>query len=243
MKTMIKKILPKAIKNPLNRFLSKNSLMLSQAGQDYWVFGEAFNEKKNGYFLDIGAHDGLNISNTYLLESRYNWTGLCIEANPITFAELKKNRRAKCLNVCLDDSEGEVNFALRDVMGGIVDSSLDNTEKDISVNKIIKLKTVPLINVLKEQNAPSIIDYLTIDVEGAEERILGTFNFKEYIFRCITIERPTEHLRDIFKSHGYLLVKEIPGLDCFYVHQDFLKEYKSNLFQFYAKKHLAIRWR
>lgn len=217
--------------------------MLSQAGQDYWIFGEVFNEKRCGYFLDIGAHDGINISNTYLLESKYGWTGLCIEANPITFAELKRNRRAKCLNVCLDDSEGEVNFALRDVMGGIVDPSLDNTESTANVGKIIKLRTVPLINVLKENKAPSIIDYLTIDVEGAEERILGKFNFKEYMFRCITIERPTELLRVLFKSNGYVLVKEIPGLDCFYIHQDFLKEYKSNLFLFYAKKHLVMRWR
>ena len=240
---MIKRLLPEAVKAPFRRIISKNSLMLSQAGQDYWVFGEVFNEKRCGYFLDIGAHDGINISNTYLLESKYNWAGLCIEANPNTFLELKKNRRAECINVCLDDSEGEVNFAMRDVMGGIVDPGLDNAESGTSMDKIIKLKTVPLINVLKEYKAPSIIDYLTIDVEGAEERILGKFNFKEYMFRCITIERPTEHLQYLFKNNGYVLVKEIPGLDCFYVHQDFLKEYKSNLFQFYAQKHLAMRWR
>ena len=63
------------------------------------------------------------------------------------------------------------------------------------------------------------------------------------MFRCITIERPTESLRAILKSFGYVLIKEIPCMDCFYIHQDFLEEYKCNLFNFYSKKNLSIRWR
>jgi hypothetical protein len=107
-------------------------------------------------------------------------------------------------------------------MGGIVDRDVDNKESDTRNNKVIKLKTTTLISVLEDHHAPSIIDYLSIDVEGAEERILAGFDFHKYIFRCITIERPTELLRDLFKDHGYILIKEIPTLDCFYVHQDFL---------------------
>jgi len=64
-----------------------------------------FNEKRNGYFLDIGAHDGIHISNTYLLERRYGWSGICIEANRDTFLKLQKNRKATCVNACLDSCE------------------------------------------------------------------------------------------------------------------------------------------
>lgn len=239
---MITQLLPKAAKTSIKRFIFKYSTTASQVGQDYWVCGEVFNEKKSGYFLDIGAHNGVDISNTYILESKYNWSGLCIEANPTTFPELKKNRRVKCLNVCLDDKEREVNFALNDVMGGIIDQGLDNKKLIAEGQKVIKLKTASLINVLEKHQAPSVIDYLSIDIEGAEERVLGNFNFGKYTFKCLTIERPSEHLRDILKGHAYLLIKEIPKFDCFYVHESFLQEYRNNLFKFYRKKHLTMRW-
>ena len=237
---MLSKLLAKAAKTPLRKWFVKNSETLSQAGQDYWIYAEAFNEKEGGYFLDIGAHDGIYISNTYLLESRYNWQGICVEANPATFSELKKNRRAKCLNICLDRSEGEVDFVLRDVMGGI--KGLDNDESNIGASEVVKLKTMPLERVLSEHHAPNIIDYLSIDVEGAEERILADFDFNKYMFRCITIERPTELLKKLFDSHGYVLIKEVAELDCFYVHKDFMKEYMKNLYWYGNKKHLSIRW-
>ena len=60
----------------------------SQIGQDLWV-QETLKNKKNGYFLDIGAHDGIYLSNTYLLEKNYNWNGLCIEGNPLIVDSLK----------------------------------------------------------------------------------------------------------------------------------------------------------
>ena len=48
--------------------------------------------KKNGFFIDIGAHDGISLSNTYLLEQEYGWKGICIEPNPSVFKKLCKNR-------------------------------------------------------------------------------------------------------------------------------------------------------
>ena len=235
--------LPWKLQVPLTRLLSRNSWSLSQAGQDFWVFGEVFNERRGGYFLDVGAHDGLTISNTYLLERRYGWTGLCVEANPTTFQKLVRNRRCHCLNVCLDRDEGEVEFALRDVLGGIVDPALDNRASAGMGAPIIRVKTVPLQKLLKEHAAPQIIDYLSIDIEGAEERVLGAFDFTSYRFNCLTIERPSPALRGLLDRHGYTLIKEIHELDCFYVHRDFLGEYKRNLFAFGEKRHLAFRWR
>jgi hypothetical protein len=87
---MLKNFIPEFIKAPLRSRLHKKRLFRSQAGQDLWVFGEVFNEQRSGFFLDIGAHDGVVLSNTYVLENRYDWRGICIEANPDTFEELKK---------------------------------------------------------------------------------------------------------------------------------------------------------
>jgi FkbM family methyltransferase len=241
MNMMITKIIPKPIKLAIRRFLEQKSLHMSQAGQDLWVFGEAFNEGRKGYFLDIGAHDGIYLSNTYILERRYDWNGICVEANPDSFAQLRKNRRAICVNACLDSAEDFVDFAKRGVMGGIISPNMDN--KEPNRYEIIQIKTQTLDSLLREQTAPHEIDYLSIDIEGAEERVLGNFNFKEYRFNCITIERPTDSIRNTFEDNAYILIKEIPGLDCFYVHQSFLHRYQANLFKFYEKKYLTIRWR
>lgn len=214
---------------------------MSQAGQDLWVFGEAFNERHHGYFVDIGAHDGLYLSNTYILERRYNWNGICVEANPETYAHLRQNRRTNCINACLDSTERLVDFAKRGVMGGIVSPNTDN--KETAAHEIVQLKTQTLESLLQTANAPHEIDYLSIDIEGAEESVLGTFNFNDYQFNCITIERPVEILRVRLKDNGYVLIKEIPNLDCFYVHESFLHRYRVNLSRFYEKKFLMMRWR
>ncbi|MDA9981739.1 hypothetical protein N9H39_03180 [Gammaproteobacteria bacterium] len=62
----------------------------SQAGQDRWVV-ETLKGKKNGFFLEIGASDGVNLSNTYALERELGWTGCCVEPNPMDYAKLRKD--------------------------------------------------------------------------------------------------------------------------------------------------------
>jgi FkbM family methyltransferase len=238
MKSFLKKIAITVVFPLLNRL----SLSMSQAGQDFWVYGEVFNEKLEGYFLDVGAHDGLYLSNTYLLEKRYGWRGLCIEGNPTTFTDLQRNRTAKCVNACLDSKEGEVDFAQNGVYGGIVSKDCDNQEE---ARIMIKMKTRRLADVLEENGAPAIIDYLSIDVEGAEDRVLLGFPFEKYRFKCITIERPSPQLRSLLDQSGYLLVREIPGLDCFYIHETLQhqNQYHESVSAFYSKKLLFKRWR
>jgi FkbM family methyltransferase len=223
-----------------SRFLQTKSLSMSQAGQDLWVYGEVFNEKREGYFLDVGAHDGARFSNTFILETRYGWKGLCIEANPNTFQELRKNRTACCLNVCVDSSEQEVIFKKASVGGGIVAADCDN--KEVSGDQNVKLKTMTLERILREQSSPSVIDYLSIDIEGAEDRALLNFSFDKYRFNCITIERPSAKLRNLLDSNGYRLLKEIPGLDCFYLHESFIPVYFENMISFFEKKFRIANW-
>lgn len=247
-KTFIKKITPFTIRKFRNYLLlqkikkkEKASISMSQAGQDFWVYGEVFNEMKNGIFLDIGAHNGVDLSNTYILEKRYDWNGICVEGNPKTFTDLKSNRNCRCINKCVDKQSGSVKFALDGVMGGIVDSDCDNTSD--KGRNTIEVNAIQLLELLKEENAPQIIDYLSIDIEGAEDRALLKFNFKEYTFNCITIERPSQGLREVLSRNGYILIKEIPGLDCHYIHSSFIDKYKSNLLDFGEKKFLTKRWK
>lgn len=205
----------------------------SQAGQDYWVYGEVFNEKRDGFFLDIGAHDGVYLSNTLLLEMRYGWNGICIEGNPDTFVELRQNRRVTCVNICVDRIVGTVSFAKRGVLGGIAADDCDNTRRANENN--IEVLARPLADILQDAGAPSVIDYMSIDIEGAEDRVLLQFPFDKYLFRCLTVERPSLLLRAKFSEFGYVLIKELPGLDCFYLHRSFIDDHHQNLIAFHKK--------
>lgn len=240
-KSIVRWFLPGVVYSWVKRSLERHSHWMSQAGQDVWVYGESFNEMRGGYFLDIGAHDGVFLSNTFLLESRYGWNGICVEANPVTFAELIRNRKSICCNVCLDAAPSTVRFALDGVMGGIISSKTDNITAGPEV-EIIETSTDTLESILVKNNSPHVVDYMSIDIEGAEERVLSSFNFSRYRFNCITIERPTSQLRSLFHKHNYLLLKDIPGLDCFYIHEEFKDQYVENMYRYYGKKLISWRW-
>lgn len=57
----------------------------SQAGQDLIVL-DVLNNKTNGYFLDLAAHAAAYISNTFVMETKYNWTGICIDADFVHYS-------------------------------------------------------------------------------------------------------------------------------------------------------------
>jgi FkbM family methyltransferase len=207
----------------------------SQIGQDYWVIHEVFLQKRQGYFVEIGSADGIFINNTYLLEKHYDWSGLCIEPNPTSFAQLQKNRRSTCLNLCLDAEPGEVDFVFDGMTGGIRDRDTDLSQ---ATGPVHRLQTQRLVDVLDAQGAPAVIDYLSIDVEGAEERILRNFPFERYTFLSITIERPSDWLHGMLSDRGYLLIKRIPGIDSFYLHESLSETYAQNLMDHYHQTSL-----
>lgn len=60
----------------------------SQVGQDRWVINY-FGENYKGFFIDIGAYDGISISNTYALE-KLGWKGICVDANISCEKNLKR---------------------------------------------------------------------------------------------------------------------------------------------------------
>ena len=199
----------------------------SQKGQDAWVITEVFHYKTNGYFIDLAASDGKHLSNTYALEKHLNWTGICIEPNPFFYEKLITNRQCVTLPVCVDYTNHKVLFRIDNgLLGGIIADDTDNNyairKKAIQRAKrkrgILTLQTKTLQQILEENNAPHIIDYLSLDVEGAETRILREFPFEKYIFLAMTIERPSPELNALLFQNGYVFVKNYK-YDSFYVHK------------------------
>lgn len=162
--------------------------------QDRWVI-ETLGERRNGYFVEIGAHDGLSHSNTATLEFDFDWNGLLVEPDPIQFEQLEANRpKSTLVKAAICDMSGEGVL----VQGGMFSGLTQHMPPDWMEehrrrhNPWITVKTMTLVQLLTRNRCPQIIDYLSIDVEGAELAILEPF-FSEghncnYKFRCITVE-------------------------------------------------------
>lgn len=142
-------------------------MFYSQAGQDKWIL-EASN-KKDGFFVDVGAHNGVGSSNTYFLEN-IGWKGICIEPGD-SFEDLQTNRKSLNLNFAVTDYTGTIGF-----FGDRVDPN----------GRFVQCST--LLNLLNRCNAPRKIDYLSIDVEGHELNVLRGMDFDYYHVNRITIE-------------------------------------------------------
>lgn len=129
----------------------------------------------------------IKLSNTYLLEKDYNWKGICIEPVPSIFNKLKKNRKSINLDCAVYNVDNKiVNLKVADLLSGISEDI--DKHKKILKNKDIKIKTKTLTSIMDENKSPKYIDYLSIDTEGSELKILKGIDFKKYKFRYINIE-------------------------------------------------------
>ena len=207
---------------------SKYDASFSSKDQDFWVIEEIFKRKKNGYFVDLAATSGVLENNTFLLERLYGWDGICIEPNPNFFNRLLNNRCCfKENSVVTSDDNEKVEFVFNGGTGGIIGENYDNklSKRSALISKlkknkrVAKLSSLSLKTILDKYNAPKIIDYLSLDVEGAEYDVFKNFPFNKYKFLSMTIERPPKKLNDLLFANGYIFVKN-HKVDTFYIHSD-----------------------
>jgi FkbM family methyltransferase len=196
----------------------------SQLGQDLEVI-KFYKSKRNGYFIEIGASDGIELSNTYLLEKEYDWKGICVEPIPNRFVNLVQNRpNSKCCNKAVYNTSGLVlNFEISnsyDLLSGL-SNTLDRHKNFVGSNKIdINVETITFNDLLEEYQAPKFIEYLSLDTEGSELEILKSCDFSKYTFGLIDVEhnyvepRRTE-IRNLLTSNGYIYVKHNSYDDCY----------------------------
>uniref|UniRef100_A0A7S1NIZ9 Methyltransferase FkbM domain-containing protein n=1 Tax=Eutreptiella gymnastica TaxID=73025 RepID=A0A7S1NIZ9_9EUGL len=194
---------PRPALNPLRSEPRYNS----QVGQDRVVFSLLGNHSR-GFFVDLAANDPKCISNTYTLEKWLGWNGICIEGNPFYIPKLRKQRDCTVIQTAVDTTAGQtVRFRVDNMyMGGIVSRDLDNKK---TKGRSITLQTQTLEGILDEHCAPRTIDYLSLDVEGAEWRVLQNFSFSRYQFRIMSIERPGKKLGRLLRMNGYTQVKTL----------------------------------
>jgi len=193
----------------------------SQDGQDKFLV-DIFNRKREGIFLDIGAFDGIDFSNTFYLEKELGWKGICVEPNPIVFKQLVENRDCICINACISNEIGLKKFLA--VTGyGIMLSGLtdfidqehlrridDGIAKYGGEKTIIEVDSLPITNILENQSI-TLIDYCNIDVEGGEMSVLKSIDFLKVTIKVFTIENNNngKEVNNLLKSFGYRLITKL----------------------------------
>jgi len=174
---------------------------------------------KLGYFVELGAMDGQKNSNTLQLEQR-GWRGLCIEPDPQYFLLLRKNR-PQCFNVRAlvtgqnNSPETFVSnepwYSWRGHRGGT--TKIKSLQDE---GNLLQMRSQTLTAILDASLAPRQIDYLSLDVEGAELMVLEGLDFAKYNVRLLTVEHnfQASKRREIFillKKHGYRRVEPTVG--------------------------------
>lgn len=210
-------------------FLNWLNQSKSELGQDLFVLSQ-LKFKKNGFFVEFGATNGLDSSNTYLMETKFEWQGILAEPAKIFHQELKKNRNSNIETNCVWRTTGETLDFKEDKHPSLsgVSSFLNDSFSSRYLAKFqssYSVQTISLEDLLKKFNAPNIIDYLSIDTEGSEFDILNSFNFEKYKFRIITCEhnyKPNrEKIYSLLTKNSYKRVfADVSKWDDFYIHSD-----------------------
>jgi FkbM family methyltransferase len=195
-----------------------------QADQDVLAY-LYFKGKREGFFLDIGAYDGKTYSNTYALE-QIGWKGICLEPLPDVFARLRQNRLCDCYNLAMSDQSGEAADFIRaagvETLSGL-ESKMASTHKDWILREKgtverIKVKTISFADLMGRYPGLNSIDFMSLDVEGAEMSILESIDFSAYRFGLIAVESTdetpgeSERLRSFMGEKGYGVLLDV-GLD------------------------------
>lgn len=182
-----------------------------------------------GFFVEIGAHNGVHHSNTKLLEDHFNWRGVLVEPNPILYQDLCLNRpNNQIFSEAISDENGKDWFLVGDSFGGLGVSMPEDWLREHRLRRTptCNVNTITLHRLLEYAQAPKRINYLSLDVEGAELRILEQFWAGEhqntYQFDLITVEfrydalllRQLEELLD----PQYVLEK-VEAFDAFFVNK------------------------
>ncbi|MEM0943760.1 MAG: FkbM family methyltransferase [Pseudomonadota bacterium] len=207
------------------RFAGRRGQFFSEAGQDAWLDERVFRGKRNGTFVEVGGYDGITGSNCLFFELMRGWSGLVIEPSPTYHAQCAEFRRSTCLKLAVGAEEGKAEFMEVKKgftqMSGLVSTYDPRLKAKVEEDprhegEIIEVRVQPLAKILKGHHLNEI-DFISLDVEGAELDVLGAFPFDEFRVTAWTVENNTYNpeIPKLMRSKGYKRVEMIAADDVY----------------------------
>ena len=189
-------------KNKLINFIYKNyKFSYSQIFQDLFVIFLS-NKKKNGFFIEIGVGNGIDFSNSFLLEKEYNWKGILCEPDIRNFKNIEKFRNSILVKSIISEKcTKDIEFFLNNDPYSSSINKIKGTEKKIYTDSVS-------LNYLFKKYDLKKVDYISIDTEGNEYEILKNFDFRKYKVNIFTIEHnfnseKRQKIKILLKKNGY----------------------------------------
>jgi len=204
----------------------------SQLRQDLFALS-VLDFKRHGFFVEFGAADGLGLSNTWLLEKHFGWSGILSEPARSYAKKLRSNRSCAIDHRCVWKRTGEM-LEFREASNRVLstiaaysDGDMHSEARKEGVTYLVP--TVSLSDMLVMHGAPSDPDFLSIDTEGSELEILSAHDFSGWSFKVICCEHAytqnREAIFELLSGKGYARVyQDISQFDDWYVRRDFLQK-------------------
>lgn len=180
--------------------------------------------KRNGYFVEVGTGDGERLSNTFMLEKSYGWTGVLFEPNRQFSEEIRNCRSATldCRAAYSKDNES-LTFVENPSAGELSTLSQYAESESGTAGKTYTVDCITLNSAFQQHNVPTQIDFLSIDTEGSEIDVLSGLDLGKYDIKFMVVEHngDLKKKREIVShllSYGYREVcKEVSCIDAWMV--------------------------
>lgn len=205
-----------------NKMINYSNYSKSQLLQDLFVI-TFLDFKMGGFFVEFGATNGIDLSNSYLLEKQFGWVGILAEPSRNWHKELINNRSCFVEKKAVwSNSNQKVKFLQSHSPELSTIDSFKKSDTHLRKGETYEVETISLIDLLAKYDAPDFIDYLSIDTEGSELDILSGFDFNLYKFNIITVEHnyseKRETINNLLTSNGYnRVLTSISQFDDWYI--------------------------
>lgn len=189
----------------------------AQNGEDRWL-DDYFGHKRQGYFADIGAYDGVNLSNSYHFE-QIGWSGILAEPDPGNAEHCRTSRPSSTTFQCAVVGSADIReITFHQAPSGVF-STTHMTEQHAKrldgMGQEVESFTVPArtLDSLLAEAVVDKLDFVSIDVEGGELDVLKGFDIRRWNPDIVVIESNTKlrlpAIRDYFVDNGYAYVHSI----------------------------------
>lgn len=227
--------------------LNPNIVWDTDENTDMWVL-DVFGFDRTGTFIDAGA---AGRSNSYNLETHFNWSGICLEPHEKSYKELVESGRKLVLNKCLYGYSGEVEFYecngivpgktnknggdwVSDQLSCIPQHIMPWHENDVkSTGKLVRKTAVTISELLATYNIQTPIELLLMDIEGSEESVIETLPFDSSVFLSMVIENGLRFAELLYNNNYYMVenpYREKPYYDYYFLHESMIQQYPHKIY-------------